>query len=71
MRRSVHRSITSGYVLKPLPQVNPWIGWRECAYCEAVIAPCEDCGDPWFGPCPYCLAPPELMLSIGMDGPRK
>ncbi len=71
MRRSVHRPSQGAYVRPVLPQVSEWFGFRECAFCACVIAPCHDCLEPWTGPCPHCLAPAELMLPVGVDGPSK
>lgn len=56
MRRSVHKR-NKGQSDWTLPPVAEWIGFRFCYVCEAVITPCPDCGDPWEGPCPFCLAP--------------
>lgn len=62
MRRSVHKRkpTKSGTVPK---LAFDWRGWRYCAYCEAVIGPCADCGAAWSAPCPHCA-----FVMIPWDG---
>ncbi len=73
MRRSVHQRgkgrstpewvIHRGRVTHRLRRKHD-TGLRECTLCEALIAPCADCGEAWQGPCPHCLAGPECMSPV-------
>ena len=63
MRRSVHKS----RVTEPKGLGEWWVWWppyRKCRLCGELVPPCPDCGEPWDGPCPVCLAPTESMAAV-------